>query len=82
MTDQNQQTPKKNPEFAVHMLNDEGKQKAAAIQQAFDVCLNTLTDVCTTGRELAVCKTKLEEACFFAKKAMAINLGNQHSFQE
>ena len=79
MSEQAEQTPKKNAEFAVHMLNDEGKQKAARIQQAFDVCLNTLTDVCTTGRELAVCKTKLEEACFFAKKAMAINLGNQQT---
>lgn len=69
--------PIKNPEFYVQMLNDEGKQKAAAIAQAFDVCLNTLTDICTTGHAFTVCKAKLEEACFFAKKAMAINLGNQ-----
>lgn len=74
---QAEQTPKKNPEFAVHMLNDEGKQKAVRIQELFDYCLNGLNEVCMTGRELAVCKTKLEEACFFAKKAMAINLGNQ-----
>lgn len=76
---QDQQTPKKNPEFAVHMLNDEGKSKAAVIQEAFDSCLNRLADVCMPGRELAVCKTKMEEACFFAKKAMAINLGNQQT---
>lgn len=72
-----QQTPKKNGEFAVHMLNDEGKQKAARIQELFDYCLNGLEEVCMEGRHLAVCKTKLEEACFFAKKAMAINLNNQ-----
>jgi hypothetical protein len=68
---------KKNPEFAVHMLNEVGKAKANIIRGAFDDCLNTLAGVCTTGREFAVTKTKLEEACFFAKKAMAVNLSNQ-----
>lgn len=69
--------PKMNPEFAVHMLNEEGKHKAKIIQMTFDNCLNTLEQVCTDGRHLNIVKTKLEEACFFAKKAMAINLGNQ-----
>lgn len=60
-----------NKEFAVHMLNDAGKTKAAEIAQAFDDCLERLTKVCPPGRELAVTRTKLEEACFFAKKSMA-----------
>lgn len=68
---------KKNPEFAVYMLNEEGKNQARAIQDAFDSCLNTLELVCIEGRSLSIVKTKLEEACFFAKKAMAINLNNQ-----
>ena len=70
--------PIKNPEFAVHMLNDLGKERARAIQKAFDDCMNTLWPICQpTGRELSIVRTKLEEACFFAKKSMAINLDNQ-----
>lgn len=69
-----------NKEFQVHMLNDTGKKKAARIAKAFDRLLTELTmplesgdgpPICPTGRELAITKTKLEEACFFAKKAMA-----------
>ncbi len=58
-------------EFQVHMLNEEGKTKAKAIAEAFDECLYRLEQLCPVGRELAITKTKLEEACFFAKKAMA-----------
>lgn len=74
-----EQTPKKNPEFAVHMLNENGKQKARRIQETFDHCLNSLESVCMEGRSFSIVKTKLEEACFFAKKAMAINLDNQQT---
>lgn len=71
--------PKKHPEFAVHRLNQEGMEKATSIAFGFDLLLGGLEAVCMPGRELSICKTKLEEACFFAKKAMAINLGNQAS---
>ena len=70
---------KNNAEFAVHKLNEEGMKKAKHIQYLFDSCLNGLEEVCTTGREFSITKTKLEEACFFAKKAMAINLANQQT---
>lgn len=60
-----------NPEFQVHMLNDKGKAKAKEIAECFDRCLTGLKLHCPEGRELALVKTKLEEACFFAKKAMA-----------
>lgn len=73
----NKKENKMNHEFAVHKLNDEGMKKAKLIAESFDSLLKTLSIVCIEGRELAVCKTKLEEACFFAKKAMAISLGNQ-----
>lgn len=60
-----------NKEFTVHMLNDAGKAKAKDIAEAFDACLEKLVAICPAGRELAITRTKLEEAAFFAKKAMA-----------
>ena len=63
--------------FAVHKLNDGGMLKAQEIAKAFDGLLTTLNELCCEGREFSVAKTKLEEAAFFSKKAMAINLNNQ-----
>ena len=65
------------PLFEVHMLNDTGKPKARAIAEIFDTALSNLTALCPAGRELAIVKTKMEEACFFAKKAMANDPSNQ-----
>lgn len=67
----------KYPEFETHRLNADGLQKAAAIAGEFAGLLSKLTVLCIEGRELAIVRTKLEEACFFAKKAMALNLVNQ-----
>lgn len=66
-------------EFAVHMLNDAGKLKAASIATVFDDALRDLESLMgsTSGRRNALVKTKLEEACFFAKKEMASQPGNQ-----
>ena len=68
-----------NQMFAVHMLNESGKTKAVAIAEAFDSLLASLVSDggCGDGREFSICKTKLEEACFFAKKAMASKPENQ-----
>jgi hypothetical protein len=70
-----------NKEFEVHILNDMGKTKARLIAEAFDELLTKLTDApigtpCSDGRYLAIVKTKLEEACFFAKKNMASDESN------
>ena len=66
-----------NKEFQVHMLNDAGKDKAKRIAEAFDRLLTELVDIQgEPSREMSLCKTKLEEACFFAKKAMASTPGN------
>lgn len=64
-------------EFEVYKLNGVGMKKARQIADAFSALLHHLGKVCTDGREFSICKTKLEEACFFAKKAMAINMENQ-----
>ncbi len=75
------------PEFAVHQLNDNGKQKAAAIADTFSRALNALEVICGAAdprgkggaREMAIVRTKLEEACFFAKRAMALDPACQQS---
>ncbi len=65
-------------EFEVHMLNDAGKEKAGALAAIFDEALTKIEGIVgMQGREVAIVRTKLEEACFFAKKAMASSLDNQ-----
>jgi hypothetical protein len=67
-----------NPLFQVHLLNEDGKNKAAIIAKLFDSFLSDLSDMTgTDGREIAIVRTKLEEAYFFAKKAMESNPANQ-----
>jgi|HubBroStandDraft_3_1064219.scaffolds.fasta_scaffold403053_2 hypothetical protein len=76
-----------NPLFQFHKLNDEGQKKAIGIAEAFSELLEKLNYLATGSqvypvappncRELAIVKTKLEEACFFAKKAMAVLPENQ-----
>ena len=59
------------PEFRTHTLTEDGKAKAAKIAMAFDSLLAELETIVPTGRPLSLVKTKLEEACFYAKKGMA-----------
>jgi hypothetical protein len=67
------------PEFEVHMLNETGKGKAVSIAGEFHGLLCSIEGIVGSqaGRELAIVRTKLEEACFFAKKAMANQKENQ-----
>lgn len=63
-----------NKEFKVHILTDEGIEKAKKLANLFDTLLTTLSnEYCSEGREFSIVKTKLEEACFFAKKSMCLN---------
>lgn len=64
--------------FQVHRLNEKGMQKAKKMSEAFDNLYNELCGMCVMGRELAIARSKLEEACFFAKKAMANDSDNQN----
>lgn len=66
-----------NPEFEVHMLNESGIEKAQAIAYNFDCLLDDLKNICPEGRHMSIVRTKLEEASFFAKKAMASSAENQ-----
>lgn len=63
--------------FEVHKLNEQGMRKARNIQANFTTLLETLEDICgPDGREVAIVRTKLEEASFFAKRAMAMRPEN------
>jgi hypothetical protein len=67
------------PEFKVHILNDDGIQKAKDIAALFNELLTKIGKLCPPGREFSIVKTKLEEASFFAKKSMAQFEVNQKS---
>lgn len=61
------------PEFTVHKLNADGLHMAAQVAKVLSCALNDLEAVCgTDGREMAVVRTKLQEAGFFAKRAVAM----------
>lgn len=65
------------PEFQTHVLNASGNGKAVRIVQGFSKLLDDLEALGVTGRYLALVKTKLEEACFVAKRGMASLPENQ-----
>ena len=66
-----------NAAFQVQSLNPAGKTKANKIAEAFEACLQQLEQYCPDGREMALVRTKLEEACFFATKTMASQPANR-----
>lgn len=60
------------PLFKVHTLNNDGIRRAASLALAFNGLLEELRVLCPENtREFSIVKTKLEEACFFAKKSIA-----------
>lgn len=65
-------------EFDVHVLNHEGMRKARDIASCFSILLNDLEEHCgKDGREMALVRTHLQQASFFAKRAMAMRPENQ-----
>lgn len=64
--------------FDVHILNEKGIEKARSLERAFKGFLERLEFTCgAEGREMAIVRTKLQEASFFAKRAMALDSANQ-----
>lgn len=64
--------------FQVHLLNEDDLRRAQALAAAFSSFLDTLEELSGEGgREMSIVRTKLEEASFFAKKAMASLPENQ-----
>lgn len=69
-------------EFQVHRLNERGMDRAHQLASHFSDLLNNIEALIPTEngphqRELAIVRTKLEEACFFAKRALAMQAVNQ-----
>lgn len=64
-------------EFQVHILNDEGIAKAKQLGELFSEFLENVEKLVPSGRERSLVVTKLQEANFFAKRAIAIKSENQ-----
>jgi hypothetical protein len=65
-------------EFRVHRLTEDGIAKARLLAEVFERALADIEHFAgEDGREMAIVRTKMEEACFFAKKAMANRPENQ-----
>ena len=64
-------------QFGSHMLNAQGKLIARDIGDRFAALLDQLKERGVDGRELAIVATKMEEACFFAKRSIATKPENQ-----
>lgn len=64
-------------EFQVHLLNAHGIERATQIGELFSRLLDEVETIVPKGRELAIVVTKLQEASFFAKRAIANNPYNQ-----
>jgi hypothetical protein len=66
-----------NKEFEVHRLNEKGIKLAGDIAKIFDDMLNQLSTYVPYCDAWKIVRSKLEEACFYAKKAMASDPKNQ-----
>lgn len=66
-------------EFGVHKLNKVGIERANEMAVRFSALVNWLEQEggCSSSPEFTIVKRKLEEACFYAKKSMAMNGINQ-----
>ncbi len=62
----------------VHRLNAAGLLVAGRLAEAFSDFLTKLESECgKEGRDMALVRTKLEEASFFAKRAIAVKPEHQ-----
>ena len=64
-----------NPMFRTHLLNEKGVAVAKSISEAFEQLLVDLP--AGEPRCMALVKTHLETACFYAKKGIAVLPENQ-----
>ncbi len=69
-------------EFAAVAMNDTAAvEKCRVIREAFSEALAAVRQHVKPGRELALVTTKLQEACMWAIRGVAMDPANQHSAQ-
>lgn len=66
-----------NKEFQTFQLNAQGKSAVGKVRDIFDSALSEITRFLPKGREQALVHTKMEEACFYAVKCVAMFERNQ-----
>lgn len=60
------------PEFEVHPLNDDGARAAHLVRQTFSAAMLVVENLCpAASRSKSIVVTKLQEACFFAVRAVS-----------
>lgn len=62
-----------NDEFKSFKSTHQGLEKMNEVRQAFDLLLTTISPLMGTSRHASIVKTKLEEAGFFAVKAVVMD---------
>lgn len=65
------------PDFKFHKMNDVGMERSKKIAELFEKLSDDLESHLSDVRCARIAATKLEEACFFVKKSMALNTDNQ-----
>jgi hypothetical protein len=60
-------------EFASHDISDVGQARIAAIRDAFSALLTHVEDNVPPGHEHDLVVTKLQEACMFAVRGVAVD---------
>ena len=67
-------------EFAAVAMNDTAVEKCRVIREAFSEALTAIKQH-VTGRELALATTKMQEACMWAIRGVAMDPANHHPTQ-
>jgi hypothetical protein len=60
------------PEFSSYQLNELGQARCQNISVAFDTLLKVVEAALPESRQLSIIRTKLEEACFYARKGVSL----------
>lgn len=68
-------------EFSAVAMNFTAVEKCRVIREAFSEALTAIKQHVKPGRELALVTTKMQEACMWAIRGVAMDPANQHPTQ-